>query len=205
VLAATLPGMADHGGPKEQSARTRAAELRAITVGELPRIDGPIVLAEYDPAWPRLFEREAARIRGALGDGVVTIDHVGSTSVPDLAAKPRIDILLVLPDSADEPAYVPVLERAGYVLRIREPDWYEHRVFKGPDTDVNVHVFSPGCPEIDRMIGFRDWLRGHDDDRRLYERTKRELAARPWAYTQDYADAKTAIVKEILTRRGSAG
>jgi GrpB-like predicted nucleotidyltransferase (UPF0157 family) len=197
--------MADDGAQPEQSAPTRHAELRAITVGELPRIDGPIVLADYDPAWPRLFEREAARIRGALGDGVVTIDHVGSTSVPDLAAKPRIDILLVLPDSADEPAYVPVLERAGYVLRIREPDWYEHRVFKGPDTDVNVHVFSPGCPEIDRMIGFRDWLRAHDDDRRLYERTKQELAARPWAYTQDYADAKTAIVAEILTRRGSAG
>lgn len=197
--------MADDRAQPEHSALTRLAELRATTVGELPRIDGPIVLADYDPAWPRLFEREAARIRGALGDGVVTIDHVGSTSVPALAAKPRIDILLVVPDSADEPAYAPALERAGYVLRIREPDWYEHRVFKGPDTDLNLHVFSPGCPEIDRMTGFRDWLRAHGDDRLLYERTKRELAARTWTYTQDYADAKAAVVEAILTRRRAAG
>jgi GrpB-like predicted nucleotidyltransferase (UPF0157 family) len=184
----------------------RAAELQAITVGvEVPRIDGPIVLADHDPAWPRLFRREADRIRAALGERVVGIDHVGSTAVPGLAAKPRIDILLVVPDSADEPAYVPPLERSGYVLRIREPDWYEHRVFKGPDTDVNLHVFSPGCPEIDRMIGFRDWLRANGDDRELYERAKRALAGRTWAYMQDYADAKTAVVEEILARRLAAG
>ena len=87
------------------------------------------------------------------------LEHAGSTSVPGLAAKPRIDIMLAVPDSADEPSYVPALEAAGYVLRIREPDWYEHRVFKGPDTDVNLHVFSAGCPEIARMLLFRDWLR----------------------------------------------
>jgi GrpB-like predicted nucleotidyltransferase (UPF0157 family) len=86
------------------------------------------------------------------------------------------------------------------VLRIREPDWYEHRVFKGPDTDVNLHVFSPGCPEIDRMLLFRDHLRSNESDRRLYERTKRELAQKEWKYTQNYADAKTAVVEEIIAR-----
>lgn len=202
---ATLYVVFDDGDPAERSAQSRAAELQAVTVGALPRIDGPVVLAEYDPGWPRLYEREAQRIRTALGNGLVSLEHVGSTSVPGLAAKPRIDLLLVVPDSADEPSYVPTLEDAGYVLRIREPDWYEHRVFKGPDTDVNLHVFSPGCPEIDRMAGFRDWLRSHDDDRWLYERTKRELATRTWAYVQDYADAKTAVVEEILARRRAAG
>jgi len=136
----------------------------------------------------------------ALGERVLLIEHVGSTSVPGLAAKPRIDVLLLVTDSADEPAYVPALEAAAYVLRIREPDWYEHRMFNGLDTDINLHVFSPGCPEIDRMLLFRDWLRSNASDRRLYERTKRELARKDWRYTQNYADAKTAVVEEILAR-----
>ena len=125
---------------------------------------------------------------------------MGSTSVPGLAAKPKIDILLVLLDTADEPAYVPLLEATGYVLRIREPDWHEHRMFKGPDTDINLYCFSEGCPEIRRMLTFRNWLRSNEGDRALYERAKRELAARTWKYVQDYADAKTSIVEEILAR-----
>src|SRR5262249_30572988 len=88
---------------------------------------------------------------------------------------------------------------------IREPDWYEHRVFKGPDTDVNLHVFSPGCPEIDRMRHFRDWLRSNAADRQLYERTKRHLARRTWKYTQQYADAKIEVVAEILARVEAKG
>jgi GrpB-like predicted nucleotidyltransferase (UPF0157 family) len=175
-------------------------QIRAATVGERIPLDGPIQIVDYDPDWPRLFRREADRVRAALGEQVLLLEHVGSTSVAGLAAKPRIDMLLVVPDSADEPAYVPALEAAGYVLRIREPDWYEHRVFKGPDTDVNLHVFSPGCPEIDRMLLFRDHLRSNESDRRLYERTKRELAQKEWKYTQNYADAKTAVVEEIIAR-----
>jgi GrpB-like predicted nucleotidyltransferase (UPF0157 family) len=143
---------------------------------------------------------EEARILGILGDRVVRIDHTGSTSVPGLAAKPVIDITMVVPDSSDEAAYVPDLEAAGYKLVIREPEWFEHRVFKGPDTNINLHVFSPGCQEIDRMVGFRDWLRTHDDDRHLYERTKRELASQTWAYVQNYADAKTEVVEAIVAR-----
>ncbi len=181
----------------------RERELQAVTIGEPRRADGPIPIVDYDSAWPGLYEREAERIRGALGDQARLLEHAGSTSVPGLAAKPIIDIVLAVPDSADEDAYVPALEAAGYVLRIREPDWYEHRVFKGPDTDVNLHVFSEGCEEIGRMLAFRDHLRSNDADRKLYERTKRELAAREWAFVQDYADAKTEVVKEIVTRAGS--
>ncbi len=209
-----MPGTDDNAGDsataasgataKQTTAADRAPateeQILAAHVGPTPPLNGPVYLAEYDPEWPRLFVREAERIQAALGDRVVLMEHVGSTSVPGLAAKPRIDILLVVPNSADEPAYVPPLEAAGYVLRIREPDWYEHRVFKGPDTDVNLHVFSPGCVEIERMLRFRDHLRRNAADHDLYERTKRELARREWKYTQNYADAKTAVVEEILAR-----
>lgn len=179
--------------------QTPEETLRKVTIGDMPTYV-PIVLADYDPNWPKLYEREERRIRAILGDHVVCINHVGSTSVPGLAAKPIIDISLAVPDSADEPAYVPDLEAAGYVLRIREPDWHEHRLFKGPDTDINLHVFSPDSAEIERHLRFRDWLRTHPEDRDLYLRTKRELAARRWKYTQHYADAKSQVVEEILAR-----
>ena len=131
---------------------------------------------------------------------MVRLEHAGSTSVPGLPAKPLIDIVLEVPDSTDEVSYVPDLEAAGYVLRIREPDWFEHRLFKGPDTNVSVHTFSAGCDEVDRMLLFRDWLRENAADRELYAATKRELAARDWKYMQQYADAKTAVVLEIMAR-----
>jgi len=175
-------------------------DLQSIWIGEVPILGTTVHLAPYDPAWPGLFEREASRIRAALGDRVRLLEHAGSTSVPGLSAKPIIDMVLAVPDPSDEPAYVPDMEAAGYVLTIREPDWYEHRVFKGPDTNINLHTFAVGCPEIDRMLGFRDWLRSHDDERELYERTKQELAAREWRYIQHYADAKTQVVEGIIAR-----
>lgn len=178
-------------------------EILAVTLGAIAP-PGRVALAEYDPAWPELFAREAVRIRAALGDRVVLLEHVGSTSVPGLAAKPLIDILLVVPDSGDEATYVPDLEAAGYVLRIREPEWFEHRLFKGPDTDINLHVYSVGCTEPSRMMLFRDHLRRDEADRQLYERTKRTLADRVWTHVQNYADAKSAVVDEIMARAESA-
>jgi GrpB-like predicted nucleotidyltransferase (UPF0157 family) len=178
------------------------AQLQAVTVGERKPHNAPVTLVEYDPAWPGLFEREAVRIRATLGDTVVRLEHTGSTSVPGLAAKPIIDMTLIVPDSSDEAAYVPQLETAGYRLRIREPHWHEHRLLVGPDTAAHLHVFSTGSVELDRMVGFRDWLRTHPDDRELYERTKRELAARTWRHVQHYADAKTEVVEAIIARTG---
>ena len=95
---------------------------------------------------------------------------------------------------------MPALEAAGYELRIREPEWYEHRLLKGPGADINLHVYSEGCEEVDRMIAFRDRLRSSEADRTLYERPKRELAARHWQFVQSYADAKTEVVRSILER-----
>ena len=174
--------------------------MSAVTIGARRRVDGPILLADYDPDWPVLYEREATRVRDILGDRVRLLEHVGSTSVPGLPAKPIIDMLLAVADSADEPAYVPSMDAGGYVVRIREPDWHEHRVFKGPDTDINLHTFSDGSVEIERMLAFRDRLRTHDDERERYLQTKRELAARHWVYVQDYADAKGEVVEGIIAR-----
>ena len=182
------------------SQSTSEEALRAVTIGEVVVLAGPVQLDDYDPGWPAAFEREAARIRDALGDQVRLLEHVGSTSVPGLPAKPIIDMVLAVPDSTDEDAYVPPMEAAGYVLRIREPQWLEHRLFRGTDPDSNIHVFTVGTAEIDRMLAFRDWLRRDDDDRRLYEQTKRELAAREWKYVQHYADAKTDVVAAIMER-----
>ena len=159
-----------------------------------------IEIVPYDPEWPELFVRERLRIRAALGERALRVEHAGSTSVPGLAAKPVIDIILAVESSADEPVYAPPLEAAGYVLHHREPEWYEHRMFNRADTRVHLHVFSSGCPEIERMLLFRDWLRGNAADRDLYEGAKRALAKQEWNRSQDYADAKTAIVREILGR-----
>ena len=170
------------------------------SVGEPPPTFREVVLEDYYSEWPLWFERAEREIRAALGDAVLELDHVGSTSVPGLAAKPLIDINLVVADTTDEGAYVPKLEGIGYVLRVREPDWYEHRLLRGQDPPVNLHVFPPGCEEVERMLVFRDWLRTNDADRELYERTKRELAAKEWKYVQNYADAKSEVVREILER-----
>jgi GrpB-like predicted nucleotidyltransferase (UPF0157 family) len=190
--------MADSARP--QRAPASDAEIEAYTIGGARRLDGPVHLAEYDPAWPQLFTHEAARIKRLLGETAKRIEHVGSTSVPGLAAKPIIDVVMEVTDSSDENAYVVQLESQGYELRIREPDWYEHRVLKGPDTDVNLHVFTIGCPEVERMLKFRDHLRATPSDRELYETAKRDLAKRHWAFIQNYADAKTEIIETILAR-----
>lgn len=183
-------------------ANHRSGEDRVIrgAAGPARPHNAPIHIVDYDPDWPRLYRREEERITGLLGATALRVEHVGSTSVPGLAAKPRIDVLLVVPDSAEESAYVPALEAAGYTLRIREPDWFEHRLLKGADTEVNLHVFSDGASEVDRMLRFRDHLRAHEADRELYARTKRELGRRVWRHVQEYADAKTDVVNEILRR-----
>jgi len=175
-------------------------EVQRFRLDKVRPHNAPIILADYDPGWPLLFARESARIRAALGVRAVQVEHVGSTSVPGLAAKPIIDIVLAVPDSSDEPTYVPELEAAGYVLRAREPGWFEHRMFKGPDTDINLHVFTAGAAEIDRMVLFRDRLRADDADRDAYRQVKRDLAQRTWRHVQHYADAKTSIVEQIIAR-----
>lgn len=164
-----------------------------------------VKLLDYDRDWPRKFETHARVIADALRDFALRIEHIGSTSVPGLAAKPIIDILVVVPDSGDESAYLSRLEAAGYVLRVREPDWNEHRMFRTPEQDVHIHVYSAGCPEVQRNLAFRDRLRRNVDDRRRYERTKRELAAKEWPDMNAYAEAKTEVIESIIAASRAAG
>src|SRR5262245_19244027 len=159
-----------------------------------------VELHSYDPAWPEVYAREETKFRAALGDTSVAVHHAGSTSIPGRSAKPVIDVVLVVPDARDEPAYVLRLEAAGYDFRFREPEWFEHRFLERKSPRVNLHVFTQGCPEIERMLWFRDWLRAQEHDRLLYERTKKSLATRKWAKMQDYADAKGEVVQAIMAR-----
>ena len=175
-------------------------QILAANIGEPVVLNSTIALSSYNPEWPPRYAALAATIRSVLGARVMLLEHVGSTSVPGLSAKPVIDIVLAVSDSSDDLSYVPALEGVGYVLKIREPNWFGHRLLKTPGADVNLHVFSKGCEETARLLMFRDWLRSHDDDRNLYEREKQKLAAQTWKYMQNYADAKSEIVNEILAR-----
>jgi GrpB-like predicted nucleotidyltransferase (UPF0157 family) len=186
--------------PDPTDAAAYEEALAQSVIGELTPLTAPIEIHDYDSTWPEQYEHEASRIRAALGTRVVRLEHAGSTSVPSLPAKSIIDIVLEVPDTTDEAAYVPDLEAVGYALRIRETDWFEHRLFRGECPRVNLHVFTAGCEETDRMLLFRDWLRTNAADRQRYASAKRELAAHDWKYGQQYADAKTAVVSEIVAR-----
>ena len=178
------------------------AYLERVTIGAVePR---PIVLLEYDPAWAVRFSREAAAIRAALGERCLRLEHIGSTAVPGLAAKPVVDILLVVEDPADEASYLAALEAAGYELRIREPDWHDHRMLRTPAKDVHLHVFGPASPEIERYFLLRDRLREDPAERELYAATKRRLAARDWPTMDHYAQAKGEVIEAIVARARAA-
>ena len=166
------------------------AHLDRVLIGGRERRE--IVIAEYDPGWPRRFAVERERIAAALGERAVRIEHIGSTSVPGLAAKPIVDILVEVPslDGVD-------LERAGYVLRVREEG---HRMFRTPELDVHVHVWPSGHRDIADQLAFRERLRASSEDRAAYEALKRELATRDWSDMNDYADAKGPLIREILAR-----
>ncbi len=154
-----------------------------------------IRVVDYDPAWPLRFQAERDRIVRALGNA--RVEHVGSTAIPGLAAKPIVDIDLSVPDVEDERAYLDALLAAGYRLRVREPG---HRMVRTPELDVHVHVCSAGSEWERRHVLFRDWLRHDAADREAYVRLKRELARRDWADMNEYADAKSALVTEIMAR-----
>jgi len=165
-----------------------------------------IVIVDYDRRWPAQFQKHAEILWGVLGSEALVIEHVGSTSVPELAAKPIMDIDVLVKDSSDEAAYLPACAAAGYVLRVREADWHQHRMFRTPELDVHVHVFSLGCVEFERHIAFRNHLRRCREDRLLYESVKRKLAEADWSDMNAYARAKTEVVEQILARamRGTA-
>lgn len=199
-----MPEETSRPKPPDSGAPSTEERMRAVHIGPLQPLTSKIVVAPYSDQWPRLYAIEAEKIHAALGEWALLLEHAGSTSVPGLAAKPIIDIVLVVTDPANEADYVPALEAVGYTLRIREPDWYQHRMLKRASPDVNLHVFGPDCEEIQRMLMMRDWLRRDEADRALYARAKHELAQRDWTYMQEYADAKSGVIQAILERARAA-
>ncbi|MGG4775981.1 GrpB family protein [Paenalcaligenes sp. Me52] len=160
-----------------------------------PQIEKMEVLA-YDPAWALRYQYEHDRIQQALGDKALSIVHVGSTAVPELPAKPVIDIDVLVADPADEDSYVPALTQLGYQLTIREPSWYQHRMLRHESPRVNLHIFAPGCPEHIRHVLFRDWLCNHEADRKRYAASKFN-AAGGTNNALDYNRSKHAVVHAI--------
>jgi GrpB-like predicted nucleotidyltransferase (UPF0157 family) len=173
-------------------------DYREVLIGGVEKVE--IRIVDYDSAWADKFREHAARIKAALGPAALQVEHIGSTSVPGLPAKPIIDILLVVQNSADESTYLPALEAAGYQLRVRDPADNEHRMLRTPTRDVHIHVYSAGCFEVERLLAFRDRLRESASERELYSRTKRELATREWRHMNAYADAKAEVIKGIISR-----
>lgn len=163
-----------------------------------------VELSDYDACWPARFESRAGELRAVLGGRARLVEHIGSTSVPGLAAKPVIDIVVGIDDPDDEPAYLPDLEAIGYDLRVREP---QHRCLRIGDSHepVNLHCYPPEHPETRRYLVFRDRLRADEDDRLLYEAAKRSLAGREWPDMNYYAEAKGPVIDEILERAGWRG
>ena len=171
------------------------ADLDSVLIGG--REHRPIVVVGYDERWPSRYEGLAQQVVASLKGQEVSVHHIGSTAVPGLAAKPIIDLLLVVQDVEAERDYVQHLEEAGFVLRVREPG---HRMFRTPKRDVHLHVLSAGAPEITDYLDFRDWLRTDQGDRVLYSSAKQHLARQDWSDMNYYAEAKSGTVLQILER-----
>lgn len=158
-----------------------------------------IAVVVYDPRWPGMFAELARGIEKALGAAALRIDHIGSTAVPGLAAKPVIDMDITIEDPADEKTYVIALEKLGYQLVIREPGWHQHRCLRLDAPRVNLHVFGPDCPENIRHLLFRDWLRAHPGERELYEQAK-QAALEGARHVMDYNLRKQPVIRDIYAR-----
>ncbi|GAA1650631.1 GrpB family protein [Actinoplanes couchii] len=158
-------------------------------------------LCDHDPRWARAYDQHRQRILGAVTAVDVEVEHIGSTSVPGLAAKPIVDIVVAVPDITAEEDYLDGLLAAGYELRVREPG---HRLVRTPARDVHVHIYERGATAIHDYLLLRDHLRTDAADRALYEDVKRNLMTRRWTDMNDYADAKNDVIHAIKTRAGAA-
>ncbi len=173
---------------------------REVVRGSERAVSDPIEVLPYDERWPARFAEWRERLRQALGETAVRIEHIGSTAVPGLAAKALIDIQVGVRDLEDEPSYVPAIEALGVPLRLREPG---HRLFR-PSGDrprtTQIHVYRSGSAEERDHLLFRDFLRTHPDAREGYARMKRQVAGR---YRDDriaYNEAKTGFILDAMER-----
>lgn len=192
-------------------------EEPSVPAGASPWVVAPapsaVEIVVYDPRWPEQANALRDRIADALGTRAIRVEHVGSTSVPGLAAKPVIDLDLTVADPADERVWLPRLQAMGFVLTVREPWWHEHRLLQAGEAaerladvsplsglTVNLHVFGPDSPELVKHVVFRNWLRTNAADRRLYEAVKRKAAKHPGQLVMDYNARKQTVIFEIYQR-----
>jgi GrpB-like predicted nucleotidyltransferase (UPF0157 family) len=189
------------GDTRSSSRASSSSHPRRADVSDLELVGGPealrVGLHEYDERWPEIFEQHRRRITDALSPASVGIEHIGSTSVPGLAAKPIVDIVVAVADITAEEDYLDALLAAGYALRVREPG---HRMVRTPERDIHVHIYERGNAAIDEYLLLRNHLRSNAADRALYESTKRALMSRQWNDMNAYADAKTDVILEIKAR-----
>ncbi len=169
--------------------------LDAVLVGG--REERELILVDHTPTWATRFAGERVRIQEALGDVARRVEHVGSTAVPGLAAKPTVDILVAVDDPDNEGGYLDAMEGTGYDLRVREAG---HRMFRTPERDVHVHLWKAGSDDERRHLLFRDWLRHAPDDRALYESVKRRFVGESFTDMNYYARAKGPVIEEIMRR-----
>lgn len=186
-----------------QCARRRAGKrgciLRADSFGEDGDMDRRVLVVDYNPAWPSMFEVEAARIAEALGGNLVAIHHIGSTSVPGLKAKPVIDMLPVVKDIALVDERTPNMVALGYEA-MGEFGLPGRRYFRkgDPVRTYHVHVYALGSvQEIERHVAVRDYLRTHPEVARQYGELKAQLAAEFPDDREAYMDGKDAFVKAM--------
>lgn len=169
--------------------------LDAVLIGGREPVS--VTITDYDESWPVRFAQVQRRVEQALTATALSVEHIGSTSVPGLAAKPVIDMLVTVRSVGDEAAYVRPLEQVGFVLRVREPG---HRMLRTPPRDVHLHVYEPSDEAVQNYLDLRDWLRESEPDRALYAATKRRLAQREWSDMNHYAEAKSEVILDILGR-----
>lgn len=174
----------------EEEASRAAVGRRAVSAVEV---------VAPDPAWPEVYECVRKRLAALLGRRLLAVEHIGSTSVAGLWAKPVVDVDLTVPDSADEAAWLPDLETAGFTLQVREPHWEQHRCLRGDDPAARIHVWSPGAQEPMRHAAFRDRLQTDDNDCKAYGELKRELTTQGLDILQ-YNNAKAGLIYDIYER-----
>jgi GrpB-like predicted nucleotidyltransferase (UPF0157 family) len=155
----------------------------------------------YNDEWSAIFAIHRDRLRAALHAVDVDIEHIGSTSVPGLAAKPIIDIVVAVDDITAEEDYLDPILEAGYLLRVREPG---HRLVRTPSRDVHVHIYEKDDEAVTRYLLFRNRLRTDSGDRDLYSSTKRALITQGFDDMNAYSDAKTDVIAAIMARAVSA-
>jgi GrpB-like predicted nucleotidyltransferase (UPF0157 family) len=188
-----------HDGPVSRRTRPRRPDVTTVElVGGVEPLK--VGLGDYDPCWVDVYHSHRDRIREAI-PVEVTIEHIGSTAVPGLAAKPIVDICVVVDDITAEEDYLDPLLTAGYELRVREPG---HRLMRTPARDVHVHLYPRGHPAIVDYLLLRDRLRSHSDERSRYERVKRSLIEQQWDDMNAYAEAKTEVISAIKARARAA-